>query len=39
MTSNTNDLEDVPDKDLKRMAITMYKQLKEDMNITQENRN
>jgi hypothetical protein len=28
-----HDLEDSPDKELKRMIMTMLKQLKEDMNI------
>jgi hypothetical protein len=36
--SSQNDLEELPDKQLKRLILTISKELKEDMTITQDNR-
>lgn len=38
MTPNENDLEELPEKEFKRMLISAFKQLKEDINKHQENK-
>lgn len=39
MNPSENYLEELPNKEFKSMIITIFKQLKEDMNIFQENKN
>lgn len=39
MTPQKNDLKELPNKELKRMNVNVVKQLKENINIFQENKN